>query len=172
MSKPISLSEERAAACVDEILKPWYNLYAQLVASGDYCEELTFNFDETPLNFGTRFQSATIAQKGKKDHMTIPKRIQNLTLCLTICCNGNSLRTKLIWHGKRIPNEFSTLPSHGIDVFVSQKGYQTRNLFETMMITQLIPEMVQRRKQLKKDTKKILLIIDSHISRISSAFIK
>ena len=68
--------------------------------SGQYTEQLTFNFDETPLNFGVKYPEQHVTQSGAgRPITTIPERIRNMSVCLTICANGAPLRSKIIWKG-------------------------------------------------------------------------
>ena len=131
-----------------------------------------YNFDETPINFGMKYHERAVTSSSKKRVTTqIPERRTNMSLCLTICADGTSLRSKLIWKGSKVPPEFSSLTSHKIDVLPNSSGYQTKLTFETMM-DDLTDEMIARRTELKEEDKHILLILDSHVSRISSKFLQ
>ena len=173
LTSPINLVPLRADAVQEVTLDQWYNLYGQMLSSGRYCEELTYNFDETPLNFGNTYPSKVVIAAGEQPPIQrVPARIGTITVCLSICANGSPLRTKIIYKGKAVPAEFSELPSFGIDVKTNSTGYQTKKTFNIMMIDELIPEMVARRKQIGKASSPILLILDSHSSRLSSAFVE
>ena len=168
----VILDRNRVEACTKANLEPFYDYYGALKEKYHFIDALTFNMDETSLNFAQRFKSRIIVTRSTQTaFISQADRVDSTTLVLCIPAEGKPLDSTLLWSQKTIPQEFSTLPVHGIRVACEERSFQTRKSFENMMRDYYIPEMVRRRQMLKTNIP-ILLIMDGHGSRLSIPFIR
>ena len=89
-------------------LAPFYEQIANLRSLHTFRPELTFNMDETSINFSQRFKSKVIVTQNTHQVLCAqPDRIASCTLVLGVAAAGEALQSTLIWPQASIPDEFS-----------------------------------------------------------------
>lgn len=163
----IIVDAARAAACTQLNLSPFYDQYIKVITDYNIKPELTFNLDETSLNFSQRFKGKVITQQNMPDPIVMQAdRVLSCTLVLCIPARGKALDAQLLWPQQKIPIEFTGLPASGIRICTGQ-SYQTRASYEKMMLDYFIPAMIERRMVMNSPSETILLLLDGHNSRVS-----
>ena len=163
----IIVDAARAAACTQLNLSPFYDQYYQFITDYKIKPELTFNLDETSINFSQRFKGKVITKENMPDPIVMQAdRVLSCTLVLCIPARGKALDAQLLWPQQKIPTEFAGFPACGIRVHTGQ-SYQTRLSYERMMLDYFIPAMMERRLVLNDPSASILLLVDGHNSRFS-----
>ena len=144
-----------------------------LMESPNYDSRLIFNTDETSVNILDQCHSKLLERTDDSRIPVIPKaeRYASTTLVITIASYGSPLTSVLLWPQATVPNELVNLRGFNIAIIANSSGWQTKKSFEQMMLEVILPQMVQRRKDLDLTDKQILLIIDGHHSRLSLLFI-
>ena len=167
------LDNLRCTACTRLNLLPWFTTYTTLMQSTDYDSRLIFNTDETSVNILDQCHSKLLERTDDSRVPVIPKaeRYASTTLVITVTSYGSALTSVLLWPQATVPNELVDLRSFNIAIIANSSGWQTKSSFEQMMLEAILPQMVQRRKDLHLTDKQILLIIDGHHSRLSLLFI-
>ena len=166
------LDAKRFEACTRANLSPFFDKFHTLWEQYKLDPALTFNFDETSINFTQKFRGKVIVSSQSEGiNAAQPDRIASVTLSLCIPARGTALDSILLWPQKNIPNEFRYFPSHRIQVLPSTSSYQTRLSFEQCMLGYYIPAMMHRRRSLNIEETPILLVLDGHSSRLSTSFI-
>ena len=163
----IIVDAARVAACTQLNLSPFYDQYIKVITDYNIKPELTFNLDETSLNFSQRFKGKVITQQNMPDPIVMQAdRVLSCTLVLCIPARGKALDAQLLWPQQKIPIEFAGLPASGIRICTGQ-SYQTRASYEKMMLDYFIPAMIERRVVMNSPSETILLLLDGHNSRVS-----
>ena len=154
-------------------LTPFYQQIDNLRKLYTFRPELTFNMDETSINFSQRFKSKVIVTQNTQQVLCAqPDRVTSCTLVLGIPAVGEALQSTLIWPQASIPDEFSLFCLKRIRVLCNKRGWQTRESFEDMMLQYYLPEMERRREAIHASSTPILLYLDGHSSRLSITFIR
>ena len=109
----------------------------------------------------------SIVKEGKASISGRPDHTPSITLLFFIGTHGTPLTTALIWPQSSVPPELQELSAYNIKVFANESGWMTRPTFEFLMLRVYIPELVERRRKLMAENKKILLLLDRHSSRMS-----
>ena len=163
----IIVDAARAAACTQLNLSPFYDQYYQFITDHKIKPELTFNLDETSINFSQRFKGKVITKENMPDPIVVQAdRVLSCTLVLCIPARGKALDAQLLWPQQKIPAEFAGFPACGIRIQTGQ-SYQTRLSYERMMLDYFIPAMIERRLVLNAPSESVLLLVDGHNSRFS-----
>ena len=161
------LDGARVRACTMNNLRPFYELYKGRLEQYSYHPALTFNIDETSINFTQRFKSKVItSQQHQSSITTQPDRVSSTTLVLCIPALGQALDSTMLWSQKHIPEEFRLFPVHNIRV-MTESAWQTKKTFQEMMLHYYLPNMIARRTVLSLTATPILVILDGHSSRLS-----
>ena len=159
--------QRNLASCIDN-LQPFFTLYTKLMQSGRYHESLIFNLDETPLCLHQSPKMKVItATNNPTPRLNIPPRMSNTTLTLCICLDGTALTPHLLWPTVKVPKDLTILRGRPINIHANGSGWQTVKSFEQMMLKDLLPAAINKRKLSGLTHSKILFILDSHISRMS-----
>jgi hypothetical protein len=167
----IEFEKDRIAAQTQQKLRPFFATFKHLLESGYYCPPLLFNLDETPVRITERKKAKVFTPLASPTPMRIrPPRIKNATLLFTISAVGEHLRTQLLWPSSKIPKGLGGLNLFSIRVVANKSGWQTKNSFIEFVVP-LMDEMCVIRRNLNLEDHYILLLCDSHSSRLSSKFI-
>ena len=164
--------QRNKASCIKNLL-PFYLIYHNLLSSDQYHETLVFNLDETPicLHQSPKMKVLTLPEK-PTPRLSLPPRMANATLLLTICLDGTYLTPHLLWPTKRIPPELTIMRGRPILLHANGSGWQTKYSFEKIMLGDILPTAMKKRKDSGLGTKKILFVLDSHVSRMSIKLLK
>ena len=159
--------QRNLASCINN-LQPFFTLYTKLMQSGRYHESLIFNLDETPLclHQSPKMKVITVTNN-PTPRLNIPPRMSNTTLTLCICLDGTALTPHLLWPTVKVPKDLTILRGRPINIHANGSGWQTVKSFEQMMLKDLLPAAINKRKLSGLTHSKILFILDSHISRMS-----
>ena len=165
----VVLEASRYLACTKENLAPFYAFVSSVYKEANVNPSLLFNLDESSINFTRRVHKKVVCTRSHKDgkYCIHPNRIISSTLVLCIPAEGKALDTTLIWPQAHIPPEFHLFPLKDIHIYCQKSAYQTRQSFTSMMLDYYLPEMIRRRRVIKKETDPIILFLDGHSSRLS-----
>ena len=162
----------RADCCKRDNVEPFFERYDRLLNTKLFIPTLTFNLDETSLNFTTKFKGKAITRlNGYVPITATADRVPSVTLVLCIPMIGKALTTTLLWPQETVPEEFSNFPSYGIYLHLGC-SFQTVQSFTSIMNTIYIPEMNLIRAKMNRPSNPILFIMDGHVSRLNLSFIK
>ena len=162
----------RADCCKRDNVEPFFERYEKLLKTNLFIPNLTFNLDETSLNFTTKFKGKAISRlNGYVPITATADRVPSVTLVLCIPMIGKALTTSLLWPQETIPDEFRNFLSYGIYIHLGC-SFQTVQSFTSLMNSVYIPEMNLIRTKMNRSSSPILFIMDGHISRLNVSFIK
>lgn len=170
---PVTLEKARIDAETQANIEPWMKLYFQIIEENKIPPGLIVNIDETPLAFKSRQAPAGVVPVASTvvPPVEAAPRIANATATLAVCLDGAPLPTQLIWPARKRPAELCHLPPSEIVVVANGSGYQTRQTFEDLFKNTYVPSLNQKRKRIAFSSVPILLLLDSHTSRCSAAFL-
>jgi hypothetical protein len=168
VTSPIHLDLPRFAASCQDVISPWFSLLEDLMNKFHYPPALLFSTDETSNQL---HEASTDIAISSVDTPTPPlspgpPKMPNSTFLLTIPALGNALPTVLLWPSKTVPVELLPLRSFDVHIIANTSGWMEKDIFEEIMIHLLLPAINERRKVLKLDGQRALLLLDSHVSRL------
>lgn len=173
LKTPTNLTLYRAIAQQRSNIEPFLYLLDGLIESKKFPIPSMWNSDETPITLHLPSKAKTFGTKDGPEHIrVIPPREKNATAMITIAADGGSTSTQVLWPRVTIPDEFKEKGVGVVNWIPLKGGWQTRDSFVAMMISSIIPQMVAKRELMKMPESEILLILDSHISRVSSLFLR
>ena len=149
-------------------MHPFFTLYTKLLLNPHYHDTLIFNLDETPLCIHQSPKRTVITLPNQQlPRLTLPPRMANATLTLCICLDGTYLPPHLLWPTQQLSKQLRILRGRPMILNANGSGWQTQKSYEHMMLHYILPAAIKKRKASGLTDRKILFVLDSHISRMS-----
>ena len=124
------------------------------------------NIDETPLSPELPNSSILTTPDSEVEAVkVIEERHKNITLSLAVALSGESYLSQIIDPSSRVPSEFITFLQQDFFLSATPSGYQTAKTFHDYILTGLVPQLLQKRKQTHPQQQTIVLLVDGHVSR-------
>ena len=172
LSSRKTLDHHRLKDCTKAEITKWFTLLSNTMKSSSIAFQNIWNVDETSLR--------VCLQKGKIIHMSgelAPseseiQRVSNATLLCAIGTDGSALKSHLVWPLRSMPDEFSPLLRHNVQIHCNGQGWIDNPTFTTIMTTSIIPACRTQMELGGCDDQWGLLLFDGHSTRRNLAVIE
>lgn len=139
----------------------YYNLRKNL----QFRPEFIFNIDETMVDIITNPQKVILFKDDPNPVVTEPKKLEHMTLLLSLPCDGDPLRPLVILPLKTIPHLNERIEAY-YDISGQPTGWMTGNILKFWIENQFLSQ-ISKRRQICGQECPILVILDNHSSRAS-----
>ena len=164
--KPTVLESTRANSCYKEQLEPYLHNLRDFIRKLNPDPSLVISIDETPLSPELSNSSILTTPDSEVEAVkVIEERHKNITLSLAVALSGESYLSQIIYPSSRVPSEFITFLQQDFFLSATPSGYQTAKTFHDYILTGLVPQLLQKRKQTHPQQQTIVLLVDGHVSR-------
>ncbi|KAH7818816.1 putative DDE superfamily endonuclease [Monocercomonoides exilis] len=147
-------------------LNLWNNELHVLSDENNYSKELIFNVDNSSLRIPTSTRGVVAYPADERaGFKKTAERMQNATLVAGIAADGFSLPSVVLWKSANLPKELETQLTLSLDIWPNTNSWMDITAFKKYVLTVLLPDIIDRRKRILKESHRFLLLLDSHSSR-------
>lgn len=141
----------------------FFNEYQNFRKNLEFLPEFIFNIDETMVDIITNPKKVILFKNDPNPVITEPKKLEHMTLLLSLPCDGEPLRPLVILPLKTLPHLNDRIEEF-YDISGQPHGWITGDILKYWLENQFLRQISQRRQKYGQQCP-VLVILDNHSSR-------